>query len=56
MTDIRRVRDSHFGRHTECADWDVIVASQTPYRKIPVERSEAEILSFLTTEATSSRS
>jgi hypothetical protein len=36
LTDIRRVLDSHFGRHTECAEWEVVVASLTPYRKIPV--------------------
>lgn len=52
MTDIRRVRDSHFGRHTECADLDVVVASPTRYMKIPVGRSEVAVLRFVTTEAT----
>jgi hypothetical protein len=56
LTDIRCVTDSRFGRHTECADRDVLVASLWPYRKISVEESKAEILSFLTPEATSTLS
>lgn len=56
LTDIRHVPDSHFGRHTECADWVVLVAAFTPYRKIPVDRSEGEILSILPPEATATRS